>query len=152
ALPRSPLAFHNRTVLTLSPTQIHGLTIHRDGTDYELVSPAGAGTSTHWRMMRPVAARADEEAITKATLLLSSLRAEEYISDQVGDGKAFGLYAPSLSVTWTMPAESVPSKPNVDGKAKTAKGKRENKSGTLRIGGKLPKSELWYANIEGNPA
>src|SRR5262249_17793676 len=80
ALPRSPLAFRNRTVLTLSPTEIHRLTIHRDGTTFELVAPTEPGKSTRWRMVRPIEARADEESVTKALVLLSNLHAEDYVS------------------------------------------------------------------------
>jgi hypothetical protein len=152
ALPRSALAFHDRTVLTLSPTQIHRLTIHRGGTDYELVAPAAAGKSTRWQMVRPVAARADDDAVTQVILLLSSLRAEEYITDQMGDGRAYGLHAPTLTVTWTTPAEATVRKAKEKDRSKPGEGQNETVTGTLRIGAKLPNSEQWYANIEGNPA
>jgi hypothetical protein len=150
ALPRSPLAFHDRTVLSLSPAQIHRLSIHRDGMDYDLVAPTEAGKSTRWQMVRPVDARADEEAVTKVILLLSSLRAEEYVTDQAGDGKAFGLHSPRLTVAWTMPAENTPA----GRKEKTQRKEGENRptTGTLRIGARLPQSDLWYASVDGNPA
>jgi hypothetical protein len=154
ALPRSALAFHDHTVLTLSPTQIQRLTIHRGGTAFELVAPAAAGKSTRWQMVRPVAARADDGAVTQVILLLSSLRAEEYIADELGDGRAFGLHAPVVTVTWTTPAEATgnQAKPTDKGKSRSGDGDHETVSGTLRIGAKLPQSEEYYANIEGNPA
>ena len=145
ALPRSPLAFRDRSVLSLSPAQILRLTIHRTGTTYELVPPTQAGKSVSWRMVRPVEARADEEAVTKAVMLLSSLHCEGYVTDQIGDGKAFGLHAPELAVTWTTPVETTGDK--AKGKTKEP----ETRTGTLRIGAKLPRSSLSYANIEGSP-
>ena len=145
ALPRSPLAFRDRSVLNLSLTQILRLAIHRAGTTYELAAPAEAGKSVSWRMVRPVAARADEESVTKALMLLSSLHCEGYVTDQIGDGKAFGLHAPVLAVTWTTPVAAAGDK--AKGKTKEP----ESRTGTLRIGAKLPKSALSYANIEGSP-
>jgi hypothetical protein len=140
ALPHSALAFRDRTVLALSPTEVQRLTIRRAGTEFELVAPAAAGKTTRWQMVRPVAARADEESVTRVIMLLSNLRAEDFVSDQAGDGKAFGLHAPLLTVTWTLPAEGGGKK---DKAAAT---------GTLRVGAKLPRSNQWYANIEGSRA
>ena len=102
--------------------------------------------STHWDMVAPVEAPADEEAITKMVMLLSTLTAEGFVTDQIGDGKAFGFHAPSLTVTWTTPAEAtadqVKSRPGDHAVTET---------GTLRIGKKVPRSDLSYANIEGSP-
>ena len=96
-------------------------------------------------MVRPIAARADEEAVTKAAMLLASLHCEGYVTDQIGDGKAFGLHAPVMAVTWTTPVESAGDK------AKGKPGESETRTGTLRICAKLPKSDRSYANIEGSP-
>jgi hypothetical protein len=145
ALPRSPVAFRDRTVLRLSPAQILRLTINRPGATCELVAPTEAGKSVHWRMVQPVSARADDEAVTRATMLLSSLRAERYVTDQVGDGKPYGLHVPVMTVTWEISSEAAADK----AKGKTAE--PQTKTGTLRIGAKLPKPELSYANIEGSP-
>ncbi len=141
-LPQSPLAFRDRTVLSLAPTEIQRLTIHRDGTAIELASPSEPGTSTHWRMTAPVTAPADETAVTKVVLLLANLHADAYVTDQPGDGKPFGLHAPSLTVTWNGIEQ---------GQTESAAKNRPRKPGTLRIGSQRPKTEIWYANIEGNP-
>jgi hypothetical protein len=137
------MAFRDRTVLTLSPTQVRRLAIRRAGTTYELAAPVESGQSTHWRMVAPVTARADEEAVTKVVMLLNNLQAERYVTDQLGDGKAFGLEAPALTVTWTTPTEV--------GEKKDKSEEQGASTGTLRVGAKLPKSDSWYANIEGSP-
>jgi hypothetical protein len=156
ALPQSALAFHDHTVLTLSPTQIQRLTIDRGGIEFELVAPSAAGKSTRWQMVRPVTARVDDYSVTQVILLLASLRAEQYITDQIGDGRAFGLHAPLLTVTWRTPAEAAVSKakPKDKDKGKTPShdGDHETVTGTLRVGAKLANSAEWYANIEGSPA
>ena len=141
ALPQSLLAFRDRTVLTLSPTRIVRLKISREGTSFELEAPVKSGTSTHWRMIAPVNAPADEESITKLVTLLANLTADAYLTDQIGDGKAFGLNAPTLIATWTTPA----------GGPEAAQNAPKTETGTIRIGKKVPKSDLWYANIEGSP-
>jgi hypothetical protein len=151
ALPRSTLAFQDHTVLSLSPTQIQRLVIHRGGTDFELVAPVAAGKSTRWQMVRPVAARADDGSVTKVILLLASLRAQEYVSDQVGDGRAFGLHAPVVTVTWTTPADDKGKKKDMKGN-KIKEADHATATGTLRIGAKVPKRDEWFANIEGSAA
>jgi hypothetical protein len=142
ALPPNPLAFKDRTVLTLGPTQIHTLTIQRGATTIALAAPIEAGKSPQWRMTEPVAAAADPEAVTRVVMLLSKLRADSYVTDAIGDGKSFGFDAPALTVSWTTP-----------GPASASSGPKEPAptTGTLRIGKKLPKSELSYANIAGSP-
>jgi hypothetical protein len=160
ALPSSPLAFRLRTVLSLSPAQIARLKVYREGKIYELAAPTAPGSSTHWRMVAPVAAPADEESITKLVMLLSKLDAEAYVTDQIGDGQAYGLNAPTMAVTWTLSPEAAAADPKqkeaakatpkADAKAK-AEGTPREETGTLRIGKKVPRSELSYANIEGSP-
>ena len=151
ALPQSPLAFRDRTVLELNPSQVLRLTIHRNGTAYELAAPTESGKSIHWQMVRPVSANADQEAATKVLMVLSSLHADQYITDQIGDGKAFGLHAPVLTVTWTTPAVGGADKTKEKEKAKASEKEKETRTATLRIGAKLPKSDLYYANVEGSP-
>src|SRR5439155_17505034 len=118
------------------------------------VAPAAAGSTTHWRMASPVEAPADEEAVTKAVMGLMNLRADAFITDKIGDGKEYGLDRPALTVTWTIPVESAADRPkaNVNAKDKAkAKAKdegqpvTETETGTLRVGDKLPKGDLWYA-------
>jgi hypothetical protein len=151
-LPNNPLAFRDRTVLTLGAAQIARLTIRRGGTAFELVAPNESGTSTHWRMTAPVAAPADEEAVTKVVMLLANLHAESYVTDQIGDGKAFGLHAPTFTATWTLSDSPRAGADQAKAKAKEKEPpKAAAETGTLRVGAKLPRKDLWFANIEGSP-
>jgi hypothetical protein len=142
-LPKNTLAFRDKTMLNLQPGQLQRLIVHREGTTYELSAPgSGSGASNHWTMKAPIEARADDEAATKAVLALANLRAEELITDQLGDGKVFQLDKPTLTVSWTTSKET-------DGSSSADPSKVS--SGTLRISSKGPKQEHFYANIEGNP-
>jgi hypothetical protein len=142
-LPKNTLAFRDKTMLSLQPGQLQRLIVRRDGATYELSAPGvGTGSPNQWTMKAPVEARADDEAATKAALALANLRAEELISDQVGDGKAFELDRPALTVSWT-------TSKNSSGSVSADLSKRS--SGTLRISSKGPRPEHVYANIEGDP-
>ena len=76
ALPATPLAFHDRTILTLSPVNIRRLAIHREGTTYEVAAPNQSGKTNRWQMIAPVKAAADDAAVTHAAMLLGNLRRE----------------------------------------------------------------------------
>ncbi|AGA30061.1 DUF4340 domain-containing protein [Singulisphaera acidiphila] len=139
ALPQNDLAFRERSLINLSPGQISRLTVVRDGTTFVLV-PAKSGDPNQWRMEKPVAARADTEAITKALVMLTGLRAQRLITDQQVDPRTFGLDAPNMIITWTTPSSE--KKDSSDDKVSTQ---------SLTIGGRVPKSESWYARLSGNP-
>jgi hypothetical protein len=142
-LPKNTLAFRDKSMLSLQPGQLQRLVVRRDGTTYELWAPGiGSGSPNQWTMKAPVEARADDEAATKATLALANLRAEEIVTDDRGDGKAFRLDSPALSVSWTTSKGSSQSR-----SADTSK----TSSGTLRISSKGPKPDQFYAEIEGSP-
>ena len=129
-LPKNAFAFRERSVLALSPTSIARLVLRRDDRTYDLRAPEGAGNPNEWKMVAPVETSADPESVTQLTTLLSNLSASQYISDQPGDGKAFGLDHPVLSLAWTS--------------------KEPGEWGTARRA-PVPRSEERYARIEGKP-
>ncbi|MEJ7638214.1 MAG: DUF4340 domain-containing protein [Singulisphaera sp.] len=69
-----------------------------------------------------------------------ALRAERLVADEHADGKAFGLDAPGLSVTWS---------------SRSGGGEGPNESSrelqTLRISLKGPTADTFYANVAGRP-
>ncbi|MDR3635387.1 MAG: DUF4340 domain-containing protein, partial [Isosphaeraceae bacterium] len=138
-LPKNALAFRDRTIQTLSPTQIHRLSITRDKTTYDLVAPDTPGKTLHWRMSKPVDAPADDEQATKVALLLGNLHAAELVTDHPADEKTYGFDRPLVTVTWTLHPEASP------GPGKDA----SPTEGTLRIGAKVPGGENRYATIDG---
>lgn len=144
ALPKNALAFRDRSVLSLNPVEIAKLSITRTGEEtYELEAPAGRSKSTRWRMTAPIESPADQEEATKMVLILANLHAEEFVTDQPGDRKTFGLDKPTLTATWTLEPQK--------GAEGSAKEKPQASSGTLRVGKRVPNSESSYAEIIGQP-
>ena len=139
ALPQNELAFRERSLINLSPGQIRRLTVVRDGKTFVL-SPPNSGDPNQWRMEKPVDARADTEAITKALVMLTGLRAQRLITDQRVDPRQFGLDAPNMIITWTSPSRE----------KKESRGD-ELSTQSLTIGSRVPKSESWYARLSGSP-
>jgi hypothetical protein len=138
-LPKNALAFHERTLLDLNPSQVASLTITRDDQKIAL-APASSGAPNQWRMREPVEAPADNEAVTKALLALTKLRAERLISDGPANPALYGLDRPTLTVSWT----TTPTPRGTQGTA-------EPEERTLRIGARLPNSESSYATLSGDP-
>lgn len=138
-LPKNALAFHERTLLDLNPSQVASLTIAREDQKITL-APASSGAPNQWRMSAPVDAPADNEAVTKALLVLSKLRAERLISDGPANPALYGLDRPALTLSWT-------TTPISRGTQATA----EPEQRTLTIGGRLPNSESSYATLSGDP-
>jgi hypothetical protein len=151
ALPRNVLSFRDRTVLALPPARVAGLSVVRGGETYVLEAPSPSSKSLHWRMTRPIEATADDPTATGMLLTLANLRAEDFITDQPGDGTAYGLDKPTLTASWTLLAETGTG-PAAKEKASAATGaESQSRSGTLKIGARVPRSENVYASVTGSP-
>jgi hypothetical protein len=124
-LPKNKWAFRDRTVVALSPAAIRKLAISRPGLTTEL-EPATTGAPNQWRMRHPVDAPADVATITRALAVLAGLRAEDFVTDQLGDVARFGLDRPARTVTWTT-----------------------DQAHTLKIGNVVPKTANHYALLDG---
>lgn len=125
-LPKNTFAFRDRAILTENPTAVQKLVIRRGGQTLE-VEPDKNGAPNEWKMLRPVAAKADAPTVTKALAVLTGLRADQFISDSVGDGKLFGLDQPTREISW------LADRPH-----------------TLKVGGKAARTSN-YADLEGSP-
>ena len=140
ALPVNEFAFRDRVVLALNPASVSALTVERGDRAVTVVAPGSKQTATRWRMTAPVAAPADEAAVTGLLTLLQNLDAASWESPTLNDS-AFGLSPPWLRVKW-----------EVGGAALTRnEGAGRSRSGALRIGSRQASTPNWYANIEGEP-
>ncbi len=126
-LPKNPLAFRDRTVVTDRPDRIKRLTIRRGGRVDELM-PDSKGEPNAWRMLRPVEARADTQTITQVLTMLCSLRAQDFAASTLAEATGAGLDTPMMQIDW----ES-------DG------------SHFLKIGAAVPRSATFYATSDGEP-
>jgi hypothetical protein len=139
-LPKNRFAFRERTVLDLDPARVARLELKgEDGSGVALEPETKSARPNRWRMVKPVEASANDEAVTRALMVLKGLRAEDFVPGKPDD-KELGLDKPSLTVSWT--TQPIPSE----------KGSSEPKTGSLRVGNKVPKSESRYAALEGDSA
>jgi hypothetical protein len=126
-LPRNPLAFRDRTVVTDRPDRIKRLTVRRGDRVDELV-PESKGEPNAWRMLRPVEARADTPTITQVLTMLCSLRAQDFAASSVAEVKDSGLDRPLMQIDW-----------------------ESEGSHHLKIGAPVPRSASFYATSDGEP-
>ena len=98
-LPKNPFSFRDRSISTLKLEQVKKLIISRPGRTDEL-EPSQGGEPNKWRMRRPIDAPADTQSVTQALAILANLRAEDFVSDSIGDGKPFGLDRPAIEIAW----------------------------------------------------
>ncbi len=126
-LPKNELAFREREVLSVAPAQVSRLVLTRAGRVDELV-PSKTGQANQWRMLRPIEAPADARSVTQALAALTSLRADEFITESAPDLKLFGLDKPLLEVAW-----------------------ESDRSHRLKVGGQVPKAAAYYAMVDGEP-
>ncbi len=126
-VPKNPMAFRDRSIITDSPPEIKKLTIHRGDRVDELV-PDRTGKPNTWRMLRPVEAPADAGTITQVLTALCSLRSEDFAASEVGDGKEFGLDHPSMRIDWESQGPH-----------------------WLKIGRQIPRSSHFFAATDGQP-
>lgn len=124
-LPKNSFAFRNRAILSENPGLIQKLMITRAGRTVEL-EPNRTGAPNEWRMRRPVDARADASTVTRAIAVLTGLRAEELVTDAVGDLRPFGLDQPSREISWI-----------------------SDRAHTLKVGATAGKTSSHYAFLEG---
>jgi hypothetical protein len=126
-LPRNMFAFRDLSILSLNPADVRKLTLLRgDRTDE--VEPARSGEPNRWRMRQPVDAPADTRTVTQILALLANLRADQLVTDSVGDGKLFGLDRPQVEVTW-----------------------ETDRTHRLKIGAPVPRAGAFYAKVEDLP-
>ena len=141
SLPSSPSAYRDRSLLALNAPDFVSLTVERGASRVTVEAPDATGPANRWTIVTPVQAPANQSAVTSLILTLANLRADQWESENVGDGKAFGLDDPPLVVRWALRS----------GPVSAARTDSTGRSGALRIGKAKPKSALFYAQLEGDP-
>ena len=141
-LPKNAFAFRDRSVSSLSPAQVTRLTITRDGRTVVLAVAESSNQPNHWRMLEPVEAPANDEAVTSALTLLADLRAESFVTrTRPATRRPSASTTPTLSVSWTTEPDSMAPK-TCQAAPKTT---------TLRVGSKDPKTGSFSASLTGQP-
>ena len=140
-LPRNDFAYRDLTVLGIKPESFARVSVDKGAKSVTVRAPTAGEPPGRWRVVEPVRAPADDQAVTMLLLAVGSLRADAWESDSVGDGKAFGLDAPRVRVSWVLTPGGRVSRDAPEGGTK----------GALRVGAPKPGKEAYYANVEGDP-
>ena len=127
ALPKNPFSYRDRSINTLKLETVKRLIISRAGRTDEL-EPSQGGEPNKWRMKRPIDAPADTTSVTQALAVLANLRAEDFVSDSIGVGTAYGLDRPAIEIAW-----------------------ETDMAGRLKIGANVPKTSTFYAALDDRP-
>jgi Domain of unknown function (DUF4340) len=126
-LPKNIFAFRDLTIASPGPAEVRKLIVTRAGQTEEF-EPNTKGQPNRWRMTKPIEAPADTRSVTQILAMLSGLRADQLITDTVGDGKKFGLDKPLFEVAW-----------------------ETDRPHRLKIGSPVPRMAACYAHIEDQP-
>jgi hypothetical protein len=100
-----PLAFRDRQLAAVSPSEIARLIIKQRTKAFVIeaaAAPRGATIApSDFRLVDPIKAAVDPEALVRVLNLLSNLRADTLVMDRPESVEKYGLDKPSLVATWT---------------------------------------------------
>ncbi len=95
------LAFLDHRVLPELTEPIGRIVVSRDGVTTVLQAPANPRDFASWRMLEPVEAAVDAEAVGMLNAVLMNLQADRLIEQGSVDRTAFGFERPELKVRWS---------------------------------------------------
>lgn len=94
-LNRTPFDLRDKDVLKFEREKADGLEITHDGQTRQFARTGG----TEWKIVKPVAARADYAALEGELTRISSLQMHKIVAPQAGDLRPYGLDKPDFTVT-----------------------------------------------------
>jgi hypothetical protein len=94
-LNRTPFDLRDKDVLKFERDKADGLEITHEGTTRQFARTG----STEWKIVKPVATRADYAALEGELTRISSLQMHKIVAPQAGDLKQYGLDKPDFTVT-----------------------------------------------------
>ncbi|MHB1556074.1 MAG: DUF4340 domain-containing protein, partial [Isosphaeraceae bacterium] len=127
-LPRTPMAFRDRSMIHDKVDKITRLVVRRSDRVDEVVPDRTPMASNQWKMLRPVKAKGDADTITQVLTTLSNLRGEDIVALSAGNGRAFGLDQPLMEMDWESDGPHF-----------------------LKIGRPVPRTTDFYAVADGQP-
>jgi hypothetical protein len=103
AIPRGPLAFRDRTILSLANTMIDEITIQRPDKKVKMVGGKQNPTDvSSWKMTEPTPGEVDHETLTRLAVMLLNLRADALVDGDPKNLAIYGLDSPPITVSWSM--------------------------------------------------
>src|SRR5690348_5910449 len=93
-IDKKPEEFRDRKLTDLSSAQVHRVVLKTPAGEIELVNK-----DTHWEILKPLRARADDQKVNDLISQVTSARIGEFVADDRGDLRPYGLAEPRGSIT-----------------------------------------------------
>ena len=132
-IDKKPEEFRDKKLTDLSTAQVRGVTLKTPAGEMELEKKAD-----HWDIIKPLRARADDQKVGDLISQITSARIQQFIADDRGDLRPYGLAEPRGSITLFDEAEKKDQKVDIGESIKVFG--REEKGQTLQIGS-VPEKE-----------
>src|SRR6516164_4027965 len=126
-IDKKPEEFRDRKLTDLSNAQVRRVVLKTSAGEIELQKK-----DTHWEILKPLRARADDQKVNDLISQVTSARIGEFVADDRGDLHPYGLAEPRGSITLFDQEQKKDQKVEIGESIKVAG--REYKSQTLQIG------------------
>jgi hypothetical protein len=132
-IDKKPEEFRDKRLTELSNAQVRRLSLKTPAGEIELEKK-----DTHWEILKPLRARADDEKVNDLISQVTSARIGQFVADDRGDLRPYGLAEPRGSITLFDQEPTKDQKVEIGESIKVAG--REDKGQTLQIGA-IPEKE-----------
>ena len=132
-IDKKPEEFRDRKLTDLTTAQVRRITLKTTAGEMDLEKK-----SDHWDIIKPLRARADDGKVGDLISQITSARIQQFVADDHGDLRLYGLAEPRGSITLFNEAEKKVQKVEIAESIKVFG--REDKGQTLQIGS-VPEKE-----------
>ena len=126
-IDKKPEEFRDKKLTDLGNAQVRRVILKTPVGEIELEKK-----DTHWEILKPLRARADDQKVNDLISQVTSARIGEFVADDRGDLRPYGLAEPRGSITLFDQEQKKDQKVEIGESIKVAG--RENKGQTLQIG------------------
>ena len=133
-IDKKPEEFRDRKLTDLTSAQVHRITLKTPAGEMELEKKGD-----HWDIIKPLHARADDGRVGDLISQITSARIQQFVADDRGDLRPYGLAEPRGSITLFDQAEKKDQKVEIGESIKVFG--REDKGQTLQIGSPVTTAE-----------
>jgi hypothetical protein len=126
-IDKKPEEFRDRKLTDITTAQVHRITLKTPSGEMELEKKGD-----HWDIVKPLRARADDGKVGDLISQITSARIQQFVADDRGDLRPYGLAEPRGSITLFDETEKKDQKVEIGESIKVFG--RENKGQTLQIG------------------
>ncbi len=138
-IDKKPEEFRDRRVTDLTTAQVRRITLKTPAGEMEMEKKGD-----HWDIIKPLRARADDGKVVDLIAQITTARIQQFVADDRGDLRPYGLAEPRGSITLFDEAEKKDQKVEIGESIKVFG--REDKGQTLQIGS-VPEMEDVASNL-----